>query len=291
MQQVFKKAKVNEFDGVDKTGEDMEAWIEELEDYFALRKFSAEAKAKVAVVHLRSCAKLWWKAYLKQRTKITPITWEEFKTEAYKRYCSPHYEMDKKMDFYKFQQEPEGEPSLSVHEYKEKFLRLHKYAPEVEGEALKNKFVEGLRKDIYYQVKGAGATDFLDAIAKVESYEKKVRYEARNNTQGRVISTGHRPQGRSFQPTQVNTGSVQRKFPHNQRRPLLNFANQGQNSNQNVANNRNQNFGQNGANPNQRRRQPLRWQHDPEFLERARKLGLCFRCGEQGHKTFECPNK
>ena len=128
----------------------------------------------------------------------------------------------------------------------------------------------------------------MDAIAKVESYEKKVRYEARNNTQGRVISTGHRPQGRSFQPTQVNTGSVQRKFPHNQRRPLLNFANQGQNSNQNAANNQNQNF---GANQNQRTRQPLRWQHDPEFLERARKLGLCFRCGEQGHKTFERPNK
>ena len=164
LQQVFKKAKVNEFDGVNKTGEDMEAWIEELEDYFALRKFSAEAKAKVAVVHLRSCAKLWWKAYIKQRTKITPITWEEFKTEAYKRYCCPHYEMDKKMDFYKCQQEPEGEPSLSVHEYKEKFLRLHKYAPEVEGEALKNKFVEGLRKDI--PSKGYWSYSFLGCDCK-----------------------------------------------------------------------------------------------------------------------------
>ena len=43
--QVFKKAKLNEFDGVKKTGEDLEAWIEELEDFFALREFSEEAYA------------------------------------------------------------------------------------------------------------------------------------------------------------------------------------------------------------------------------------------------------
>ena len=35
----------------------------------------------------------------------------------------------------------------------------------------------------------------------------------------------------------------------------------------------------------------MRWQQDPKFLERAQRFGLCFRCGEQGHRTFECPNK
>ena len=36
IKQVFKKAKLNEFNGIKKTGEDSKAWIEELEDFFAL---------------------------------------------------------------------------------------------------------------------------------------------------------------------------------------------------------------------------------------------------------------
>ena len=27
------------------------------------------------------------------------------------------------------------------------------------------------------------------------------------------------------------------------------------------------------------------------FIKWAKRLGLCFRCSEQGHLTFECPNK
>ena len=34
--QLFKEAKLFEFDGEKKTGEDLEAWLEELEDFFAL---------------------------------------------------------------------------------------------------------------------------------------------------------------------------------------------------------------------------------------------------------------
>ncbi len=109
------------------------------------------------------------------------------------------------MEFYKFQQQAEGQDTITVSEYKEQFLRLHKYAPEIEGEALKNKFIEGLRKDLYFQVKGAGATDFLDAVAKAENYEKKAKYETTNSGQSRVIPTGHRPEQRAFQNNQRRT--------------------------------------------------------------------------------------
>ena len=37
IKQVFRKAKLNEFDGIKKIGEDLEAWIEELEYCFVLR--------------------------------------------------------------------------------------------------------------------------------------------------------------------------------------------------------------------------------------------------------------
>ena len=38
IKQVFKKEKLNEFNGEKKTGEDLEAWIEELEDFFDLQQ-------------------------------------------------------------------------------------------------------------------------------------------------------------------------------------------------------------------------------------------------------------
>ncbi|MCO5584448.1 hypothetical protein L7F22_038375 [Adiantum nelumboides] len=285
LKQVFKKAKLNEFNGEKKTGEDLEAWIEELEDFFALREFSEEAKAKVAIVQLRSVAKLWWKSYMQTRSRVGPVLWEEFRDQAEKRYCSPHYNMEKKMEFYNFKQREEDKHSLSVDEYKEKFLRLHKYAPEVTGNALKSKFIEGLREELKYQVKGSGCTDFLDAVAKAENFEKMEEFTMKKaaSARNRVIATGHRPQGSTVPSSRFNSNQT--------------WVNYGQrnnnNNNQRIANNNQRPNTQvnGGQNDNQKKRQPVRWQQDSEFLERARRLGLCFRCGEQGHRTFECPNK
>ncbi|MCO5609063.1 hypothetical protein L7F22_063284 [Adiantum nelumboides] len=285
LKQVFKKAKLNEFNGEKKTGEDLEAWIEELEDFFALREFSEEAKAKVAIVQLRSVAKLWWKSYMQTRSRVGPMLWEEFREQAEKRYCSPHYNMEKKMEFYNFKQREEDKHSLSVDEYKEKFLRLHKYAPEVTWNALKSKFIEGLREKLKYQVKGSGCTDFLDAVAKAENFEKMEEFTMKKaaSARNRVIATGHRPQGSTVPSSRFNSNQT--------------WVNYGQrnnnNNNQRIANNNQRPNTQvnGGQNDNQKKRQPVRWQQDSEFLERARRLGLCFRCGEQGHRTFECPNK
>ncbi|MCO5597655.1 hypothetical protein L7F22_051736 [Adiantum nelumboides] len=285
LKRVFKKAKLNEFNGEKKTGEDLEAWIEELEDFFALREFFEEAKAKVAIVQLRSVAKLWWKSYMQTRSRVGPVLWEEFREQAEKRYCSPHYNMEKKMEFYNFKQREEDKHSLSVDEYKEKFLRLHKYAPEVTGNALKSKLIEGLREELKYQVKGSGCTDFLDAVAKAENFEKMEEFTMKKaaSARNRVIATGHRPQGSTVPSSRFNSNQT--------------WVNYGQrnnnNNNQRIANNNQRPNTQvnGGQNDNQKKRQPVRWQQDSKFLERARRLGLCFRCGEQGHRTFECPNK
>ncbi|MCO5590930.1 hypothetical protein L7F22_044906 [Adiantum nelumboides] len=284
LKQVFKKAKLNEFNGEKKTGEDLEAWIEELEDFFVLREFSEEAKAKVAIVQLRSVAKLWWKSYMQTRSRVGPVLWEEFRDQAEKRYCSPHYNMEKKMEFYNFKQREEDKHSLSVDEYKEKFLRLHKYAPEVTGNALKSKFIEGLREELKYQVKGSGCTDFLDAVAKAENFEKMEEFTMKKaaSARNRVIATGHRPQGSTVPSSRFNSNQT-----------WVNYGQRNNNNNQRIANNNQRPNTQvnGGQNDNQKKRQPVRWQQDSEFLERARRLGLCFRCGEQGHRTFECPNK
>ncbi|MCO5568965.1 hypothetical protein L7F22_022669 [Adiantum nelumboides] len=251
LKQVFKKAKLNEFNGEKKTGEDLEAWIEELEDFFALREFSEEAKAKVAIVQLRSVAKLWWKSYMQTRSRVGPVLWEEFREQAEKRYCSPHYNMEKKMEFYNFKQREEDKHSLSVDEYKEKFLRLHKYAPEVTGNALKSKFIEGLREELKYQVKGSGCTDFLDVVAKAENFEKMEEFTMKKaaSARNRVIATGHRPQGSTVPSSRFNSNQT--------------WVNYGQrnnnNNNQRIANNNQRPNTQvnGGQNDNQKKRQPV----------------------------------
>ena len=165
------------------------------------------------------------------------------------------------MEFYGFKQNKDGKPILTVDEYKEKFLRLHKYAPEVTGNALKMNFIEGLTGELKFQVKGAGCTDFLDAVAKVENYEK---WEAFNKNK-RMIPMGHRSNGAATNPQNLPNQTSQNCQGNNvqqQRGPLPNAGN---------------------GNGNQKKRTSVRWQQDPKFLERAGRLGLCFRCGEQGH--------
>ena len=188
IKQVFKKAKLNEFDGIKKTGEDLEAWIEELEDFFFLREFSKEAKAKIALLQLHSVAKPWWKSYMQSRTKESAVAWKEFCAQAKKRYYSPHFNMENKMEIYGFKQHEVGKTMLTIDEYKERFFCLHIFAPKVIGDALKMKFIEVLTEFLKFQVKGVGCTDLLDVVAKAKSYKKWKTFN-KNNT--RMIPMGH----------------------------------------------------------------------------------------------------
>ena len=66
---------------------------------------------------------------MQSRTEESVVAWKEFRAQEQKRYCSPHFNMEKKMEFYGFKKNKDGKPNLIVDEYKEKFLCLHKYAP------------------------------------------------------------------------------------------------------------------------------------------------------------------
>ena len=45
---------------------------------------------------------------IQSRTEKSVIAWKEFRAQAEKRYCSPHFNMEKKMEFYGFQTERSG---------------------------------------------------------------------------------------------------------------------------------------------------------------------------------------
>ena len=48
------------------------------------------------------------------------------------------------MEFYNFKQVEKDKQDLTIDDYKEKFLRHHKYAPKVAGDAKKSEFIKGL---------------------------------------------------------------------------------------------------------------------------------------------------
>ena len=76
------------------------------------------------------------------------------------------------MEFYSFKQVHEGKHDLSMDEFKEKFMCLHKYALEVTNKAVSHKFVEGLKEDLLYMMKGIGSTIFVDVVGKDKNFEK-----------------------------------------------------------------------------------------------------------------------
>ena len=75
------------------------------------------------------------------------------------------------MEFYNLKQVEVDKHDLTVYDYKEKLLRLYKYALEVSNDAMNSKFIEGLQDHLKYQVTASGCINFLDALPKAENFE------------------------------------------------------------------------------------------------------------------------
>ena len=53
---------------------------------------------------------------MQSRMEESVVAWKEFRAQAEKRYCSPHFDMEKKIEFYGFKQNEEGKPTFTVDE-------------------------------------------------------------------------------------------------------------------------------------------------------------------------------
>jgi hypothetical protein len=74
---------------------------------------------------LRGAAQSWWESYLATHDNPDTITWEEFR-DNFRQYHVPAGPMTvKKEEFLALKQ-----GSMSVSEYRDRFLQLSRYAPE-----------------------------------------------------------------------------------------------------------------------------------------------------------------
>ena len=101
-----------------------------------------------ATGRLEGSASDWWDAYTAAHANADTITWEEFRTN-FRSHHIPTGVVKLKKEFLALKQE-----SMSVSEYRDKFIQLSRYAPE-EGdndEKKQDHFLEGLSGPLQYQL-------------------------------------------------------------------------------------------------------------------------------------------
>jgi hypothetical protein len=84
------------FDGRNKQGEEVEAWVNTLDDYFSFIPLNEYQKAQSVTFLLRGPAKMWWDAERKlNEWKKEDITWDFLKEKIIGKYCSRQYFLEK----------------------------------------------------------------------------------------------------------------------------------------------------------------------------------------------------
>jgi hypothetical protein len=90
----------------------------------------------------------WWDSYCASHAAANTITWAEFSTQ-FRNYHIPADLMKIKKEFLSLKQ-----GSMTVSEYRDKFIQLSRYAPEevADDERKQEQFMKGLIRPLQYQL-------------------------------------------------------------------------------------------------------------------------------------------
>jgi hypothetical protein len=128
---------------------DAEDWLRTVERELHTAQCDDREKVLYGPLLLRGAAQSWWESYLATHANPDTITWEEFRC-SFRQYHVPAGLMTvKKEEFLALKQ-----GSLSVSEYRDKFLQLSRYALEdVNTDAKRQyRFLRGLVDPLQYQL-------------------------------------------------------------------------------------------------------------------------------------------
>jgi hypothetical protein len=103
---------------------DAEDWLRTVERELHTAQCDDREKVLYGPRLLREAAQSWWESYLATHANPDTITWEEFRG-SFRQYHVPAGLMTVKEEFLALKQ-----GSLSVSEYRDRFLHLSRYAPE-----------------------------------------------------------------------------------------------------------------------------------------------------------------
>ena len=123
----LKRRPLESFDEKSKQGEEVEVWLNNLDDYFSFIPLNEIQKAQSATFLLTRAARMWWDVEKKlNEWKKENLTWEFIKGRIIDKYCSKQYFLGKLNDFLNVRQ-----GGSTIEAYQDKFLTLSKYGPKL----------------------------------------------------------------------------------------------------------------------------------------------------------------
>jgi hypothetical protein len=150
---------------------DAEDWLRTMERELHTAQCDDMEKVLNGPRLLSGVAKSWWESYLATHANPDAITWEEFR-DSFHQYHVQAGLMTVKEEFLALKQE-----SMSVSEYRDRFLQLSRYAPEdVNTDAKRQyRFLRGLVDPLHYQLMNHTFPTFQHLIDRAIMMERKCK--------------------------------------------------------------------------------------------------------------------
>jgi hypothetical protein len=262
---------------------DAEDWLRTVEQELHTAQCDDREKVLYGLYLLRGAAQSWWESYLATHANPDNITWEEFR-DSFRQYHVPAGLMIvKKEEFLALKQ-----GSMSITEYRDRFLQLSRYGPkDVNTDAKRQyRFLRGFVDPLQYQLMNHTFPTFQHLIdrAIMTQRKRKEMEDRKRKISGPQLGSSNRPRF---------SGNPPQQFRQNQCAPQQQqFQRQyHQHQQQNRQNN------QSGGGLFQRQNQqaprlpaPANQQNSQAAPVQGRSKA-CFQCGEQGHWVMQCPKK
>jgi hypothetical protein len=149
---------------------DAEDWLRTVERELHTAQCDDREKVLYGPRLLRGAAQSWWESYLATHANPDTITWEEFRDNFRQYHVPAGLMIVKKEEFLALKQ-----GSMSVNEYRDRFLQLSRYAPEdVNIDAKRQcRFLRGLVDPLQYQLMNHTFPTFQHLIDRAIMTEKK----------------------------------------------------------------------------------------------------------------------
>jgi hypothetical protein len=145
-------------------------WLKSVEKMLNIAQCSDREKVLYASSRLTGPAADWWDAYCAAHAAVNTITWAEFSTQFRNYYIPSGLMKIKRKEFLSLKQR-----SMSVSEYRDKFMQLSRYAPrDVEDDEKKQElFLDSLIGSLQYQLVSHTFPSFQRLLEKAIAVENK----------------------------------------------------------------------------------------------------------------------
>jgi hypothetical protein len=185
---------------------DAEDWLRTVERELHTAQCNDREKVLYGPHQLRGAAQSWWESYLATHADPKAITWEEFRDNFCRYHVPEGLMIVRNEEFLALKQ-----GSLSVSEYRDKFMQLSRYAPEdVNTDAKRQyRFLRGLVDPLHYQLMNHTFPTFQHLIDKAIMTERK-----RREMEDRKRKMGGSPAGSSNRPCYSSNPPQQFKQSH-----------------------------------------------------------------------------